>query len=109
MCLRWSADNIAFGSGGALLQKLNRDTQKCAFKCSSIVVNGQERDVYKDPVTDHGKMSKRGRLSLLRKDDDSYETVRGEGVPGDILRVVFENGTLVVEDSFDSIRQRAVL
>ena len=39
--LEWSADNIAFGSGGALLQKLNRDTQKCAFKCSFAVVNGE--------------------------------------------------------------------
>ena len=29
----WSADNIAFGSGGGLLQKLNRDTEKFAFKC----------------------------------------------------------------------------
>ena len=38
----WSADNLAFGSGGALLQKLNRDTQKCAFKCSSCIVNGKE-------------------------------------------------------------------
>ena len=28
-----SKDNIGFGSGGALLQKLNRDTFKCAFKC----------------------------------------------------------------------------
>ena len=37
--LEWSADNIAFGSGGALLQKLNRDTQKCAFKCSYCVID----------------------------------------------------------------------
>ena len=43
----WSLDNIAFGSGGGLLQKLNRDTQKCAFKCSSITVGGQDRDVFK--------------------------------------------------------------
>ena len=39
---KWSADNLVFGSGGALLQKLNRDTQKCAFKCSSCIVNGKE-------------------------------------------------------------------
>jgi len=39
---KWSADNLTFGSGGALLQKLNRDTQKCAFKCSSCIVNGKE-------------------------------------------------------------------
>ena len=38
---KWSVDNIAFGSGGALLQRLHRDTQKCAFKCSYAVVNGK--------------------------------------------------------------------
>ena len=39
---KWSADNLAFGSGAALLQKLNRDTHQCAFKCSNCVVNGKE-------------------------------------------------------------------
>ena len=38
---KWSADNLAFGSGGALLQRINRDTQKCAFKCSYAVINGK--------------------------------------------------------------------
>ena len=38
----WSAENLAFGSGGALLQKLNRDTQKCAYKASLAIVNGKE-------------------------------------------------------------------
>ena len=56
----WSAENVAFGSGGALLQKLNRDTHKCAYKCSYAEVAGAPRDVYKEPVTDTGKRSKRG-------------------------------------------------
>ena len=60
----WSSDNTAFGSGGGLLQKLNRDTQKCAFKCSMAVVDGEEREVFKDPITDPGKKSKKGRLSI---------------------------------------------
>lgn len=34
----WSTENLVFGSGGALLQKVDRDTQKCAFKCSFAVV-----------------------------------------------------------------------
>lgn len=38
----WSAENLAFGSGGALLQRMDRDTQKCAFKCSYAVINGKE-------------------------------------------------------------------
>jgi len=59
-----AAENIAFGSGGALLQKLNRDTFKCAFKCAEITINGEKRDVFKDPITDKGKASKKGRLTL---------------------------------------------
>lgn len=46
---RWSIENIAFGSGGALLQKLTRDLLNCSFKCSYVVTNGQgvrkEKDV----------------------------------------------------------------
>ena len=38
---KWSADNVAFGSGGALLQKVDSDTQQCAYKCSYVVVNGK--------------------------------------------------------------------
>ena len=38
---QWSADNVAFGSGGALLQRLHRDTQKCAYKCSYAIINGK--------------------------------------------------------------------
>ena len=55
----WSADNISFGSGGGLLQKMNRDTQKYAFKCSLAIINGKEVHVYKDPITDPGKNLKR--------------------------------------------------
>lgn len=58
--LGFSASNIAFGQGGALLQSVNRDDQKFAMKCSAIFVNGVWREVYKDPITDQGKQSKRG-------------------------------------------------
>jgi len=91
----WAAGNLAFGSGGALLQKLNRDTQKCAFKCCEAVVNGQPRHVFKDPITDQGKQSKKGQLKLV-KDGDSFKTLtEGAGDPkDDILVTVFENGVL---------------
>ena len=35
---KWSADNLAFGSGGGLLQKMNRDTLNCAYRCSWVEV-----------------------------------------------------------------------
>ena len=56
----YSADNIAFGMGGALLQGLDRDTQKFAMKCSAVKFGlGEWIDVFKDPKTDRQKRSKR--------------------------------------------------
>lgn len=105
----WSADNIAFGSGGGLLQKLNRDTEKFAFKCSSVNVEGIERDVYKRPVTDGGKKSKAGRLKLIRTTSGELQTVReDEAHPeADLLQVVFQDGQIVQSHDFESIRARA--
>ncbi len=103
----WSADNIAFGSGGGLLQKLDRDTQKFAFKCCAVEVGGLWRDVLKDPVTDHGKRSKAGRLALTTE-GGKYKTVRRENAhEGDILVTVFENGILFVDDKLSDIREQA--
>ncbi len=112
----WSADNIAFGSGGGLLQKVNRDTQKFAFKCSAVQVEGAWRDVYKNPVTDPGKRSKAGRLALVRvagshQHQPTYTTMREEeaearGLKNE-LAVVFKNGALIAEQKFSDIRARA--
>jgi nicotinamide phosphoribosyltransferase len=107
----WSTDNIAFGMGGALLQQLNRDTQKFAFKCSAAEINGQWLPVYKDPVTDPGKNSKHGKLLLSEVHPGEFHTT--ENVQGDSqysagrLQVVFENGELAEEQDLDSIRARA--
>lgn len=108
---KWSADNIVFGTGGALLQKLDRDTQKCAFKCSHVVINGESRDVWKSPTTDAGKQSKQGRLTLERTEDGSLVTIeKGQGdVSKDVLVTVFENGRLLVDYSLEEIRDRAEL
>lgn len=101
----WAADNVGFGSGGALLQQMNRDTLKFAMKCASVVIDGQEREVYKDPITDPGKKSKRGRLALVRT-STGYETVKQPelGARRDELIEVFRNGKLLVDWSLEDIR-----
>jgi nicotinamide phosphoribosyltransferase len=111
----YSADNVAFGQGGALLQQVNRDTQRFAMKCSAVQVHGQWRDVFKDPITDPEKRSKAGRLTLLRK-GDAFATVRIESPAHaehlnsgwtEALRTVFEDGRLLIDDTFAHVRQRA--
>ena len=107
----YSTDNIAFGSGGGLLQKLNRDTQKCAFKCSSVVVGGEERHVFKDPVTDSGKKSKKGRLKLVKDAKSGAISTLTEVGPDDatpdLLVEVFRDGRLLVDQTFAEVRARA--
>ena len=105
----WAADNLAFGSGGALLQKMNRDTQKCAFKCSFAVIDGSPVDVYKDPITDPGKKSKKGRLTLQRAADGTLSTVcDGAGDPEtDVLVEVFRDGAVTKDWTFAEVRAAA--
>ncbi len=106
----FSTDNLVFGMGGALLQQVNRDTQKFAFKCSAAEINGKWVDVYKDPITDNGKRSKRGKLELIKDyDTGNYETVNVKDVEkkygkSECLNTVFENGKIIQEYSFEEVR-----
>ena len=65
MNYRFSTENIIFGMGGGLLQKVNRDTQRCAFKCSAQYRDGQWHDIQKNPK-DVSKASKKGKLKLTK-------------------------------------------
>lgn len=106
----YSITNIAFGMGGALLQGVNRDTMGFAMKASAAQIDGVWTDVFKDPVTDTGKRSKKGRLALIVKDGE-YETIREDELVGDMrypgvnkLQTVWKNGkTLVSEDWADVV------
>lgn len=106
----YSTENVALGMGGGLLQMVNRDTQKFAMKCSSVTVKGQERDVFKDPVTDSGKRSKAGRL-MLYKTLQGFKTKReGEALTRDhipMLHTVFENGEIIKSLTFEEVRARS--
>lgn len=72
-----AASNFAFGSGGDLCQNVSRDTLKMAMKCSAIQIGEEWFDVFKNPVTDPGKASLKGRI-----EDPRFATV-------------FENGKLI--------------
>jgi len=126
---QYAASNIIFGSGGALIQKVNRDTQKFAIKCSAAKVGGEWIDVFKDPITDTGKMSKRGKLALVSQSDEEtrkfhfktvteealedwnvegYDIVRRQGPSGfNFLETVFEDGEIKRIQTWDEIKESA--
>lgn len=109
----FSIDNIAFGMGGGLLQAWNRDTLKYAMKASARKTSaGDWIGFSKDPVTDHGKRSKEGRLGLVHSSGvgtPTYRTVPEDiaNKQGNMLRVVYKDGSLIVEDTFEQVRERA--
>lgn len=103
----FSAENLTFGMGGGLLQLVNRDTLKFAMKCSAIRVHGVWRPVFKDPVTDPGKTSKKGRLALVLV-NGVYQTVpANDNVAADVLELAYRNGDVLRNQTFADVRQRA--
>ena len=102
----FSADNVSFGMGGALLQKVDRDTNKWAMKCSAAYINNEWVDVFKDPITDSGKSSKKGRVTLYKNENGYFSGLIGD-YENDELYTVFENGKLIQEWSFDEIRENS--
>ena len=104
----YSADNIAFGMGGGLLQRLDRDTQQFAFKASWAKIDGKEIDIYKEPVTDNGKNSKRGRLDLIEWAPKEITTCKLGRFDSSVLVPVFENGEILKTYTFEEIRDNSI-
>ncbi|HEX5154278.1 MAG TPA: nicotinate phosphoribosyltransferase [Parafilimonas sp.] len=111
-----SAENLVLGMGGALLQKVDRDTQKFAFKCSYAEINGKGVAVQKHPLEINGKgeliqsfkTSKAGKLKLILT-EEGYKTVGQNEAPEykNQLITVFENGFLKNETTFGKVRAAA--
>ena len=107
----FASTNIVFGIGSYTYQYLTRDTFGFAMKATWGQVEGENREIFKDPVTDKGdKKSAKGLLRVEKSatgfklfDQQSKEQEqRGE------LQTIFKDGRLVKRVSFDEIRERLV-
>jgi nicotinamide phosphoribosyltransferase len=106
----YSATNVAFGMGGALLQAPNRDTQKFAMKLHLVTVAGQTYGVNKNPIDDAGKASKKGRLDVIRGARGVQTVTLEESAlahPDSILETVFEDGEIKRDWTWDEVCARA--
>jgi len=109
----YAASNVAFGMGGGLLQKVNRDTMSFATKLNFIKYeeSGEERNVMKKPLTEAGKISFPGILKVKRvngiptifpaKSSDPID-------PENLMKVVWDKGPVkdLKWENFDEIRKR---
>lgn len=106
-----SADSIITGSGGGLMQvDINRDTNKFAVKGSNVIIDGVSIPIAKNPITDSGKQSKKGKLKLLyNKETNQYGTWTDSDqyfdVAKDQLDLVFLDGEIKRTQTIDEIRK----
>jgi nicotinamide phosphoribosyltransferase len=107
----FASNNIVFGIGSFSLNMASRDSIGAAQKATWTQVNGVGYDIYKDPVTDTGKMKKSAK-GLLRVDLVNGEYVlkdqcTKEEEAGGELKEVFRDGKLLIDQTFAEIRARA--
>lgn len=104
----WSAENVAFGMGGGLLQQLDRDSLRFAMKMCCAVVDGDYREVFKCPKTDVSKASKRGYLDLIRVGDElvTYSHHEFGKVHKDsVMKTIFEDGRVTWDFTLERARE----
>lgn len=105
----FSAENIAFGMGGGLLQKVNRDTYSFAMKTNARLDDaGRWHDVFKRPATMNVKASKAGRQAVV-SGLSGLEAARLDELKErrNHLEPVWNDGELLRDWSFAEIRERA--
>jgi nicotinamide phosphoribosyltransferase len=114
--LKWSIDNLTWGSGGWLHQDHTRDTQRFAYKVCWMRINGVEYNISKDPITDPGKRSKAGIVTTVQMVDGEIKTLtelcedviyNPELLPGkELLEVVYDYGYVAKSYTKAQIRER---
>ncbi len=103
----FASTNVVLGIGSFSYQYNTRDTFGFAMKATYGEVNGEGREIFKDPITDDG--TKKSAKGLLRVDkvDGVYkltDQVSWEEEKGGELKEVFRDGKLLVDHTLSEIR-----
>ena len=123
---KFASTNVVFGIGSYTYQYKTRDTFGFALKSTFVQVNGEPAPIYKDPATDTKKIKKSniGMVTVV-VDPESYskdtpklmcidnlvfdaEVEELENMYIPIMRTIYEDGELLVDDSLEKIRYRMV-
>ncbi len=104
---------------GEIVNNIFTDTNNFATKACFAIVDGEERNIIKSPtemdadgnITKSFKKSKQGKLKLVKNEDGSYRTVTSMDPDYEIVKdelvEVFRMGEILVDWTFEEIRERA--
>lgn len=108
----FATTNVVYGIGSYTYQYLTRDSLGFAMKATSVTINGEERAIFKDPVTDDGtKKSAKGRVEVVEAPNGSLTYLDEDNdlfgrVDGNLLETVFKDGKFLKESTLAEIRAR---
>lgn len=104
----FAATNLVLGIGSYTYQFKSRDSLGFAMKATWCQINGEAKEIFKNPKTDSGmKKSLKGLLQVY-KEDGVYKVkdqVSKEEEQQGCLRTVFKDGVLYKAGFLDTIRQ----
>ena len=74
-----------------------------------VKIDGDEHIVFKAPKTDSKKKSQRGRVKVVNNGDSYVDNLYSDSdYSDDVMQTIFKDGKLLVEDNFQTLRERAV-
>ena len=106
----FASTNVVYGIGSFTYQYNTRDTLGFALKSTYVVVNGEERLIYKDPITDSGeKKSQRGLVAVVDTPSgiqfiDELNQDELSLISDNLLHTIFKDGVLTEDISLADIR-----
>ena len=107
----FASSNIVFGVGSYSLGHHTRDTFGMAIKATFTIINGEEINIFKDPMTDNGvKKSQKGKVAVYRNSEgvityvDDLSTKEEESFEGNMLETVFIDGKVVRFQTLEDVR-----
>ena len=106
----FASTNVVLGIGSFTYQYNTRDTFGFAMKATYVEVNGEGREIFKDPITDDGtKKSATGLLSVIYDDNNEYkliDKVDWATTNDGALQPIYEDGMFYNLTTLDEIRMR---
>lgn len=106
---QFCSSNIVFGIGSYTYQYVTRDTFGFAVKATSGEVNGEQRNISKNPKTDSGIKKSASGLLRVEYENNSYVLYENQEIHEELcgeLKVIFIDGTLIKEQSLADIRKQ---
>jgi nicotinamide phosphoribosyltransferase len=102
--------NVVFGIGSYTYQYNTRDTFGFALKSTACVIDGDEKQIFKDPKTDDGiKKSQKGKVHVYKSNGkitfSDGHSLNSE-LSTDLLQPIFKDGEQLNVQTFSQIRNR---